>query len=314
VRAVVVDGFGGAEVLRLVEVADPEPGPGQVRIAVHAAGTNPVDAANRADGDWAGLEPGCILGYDVAGVIDQVGPGVHGVRTGDRVMAMTRFPAGGGGYAELTVVDADLVARIPPGCSYTEAAAVPVAGGTAHEILRRLQLPAGASVLVHAASGGVGTFFVQLAVAAGLKVVAVGGEPSHGLLTRLGAAHCIDYRTTEVAPAALSAAGGPVDAIVDLFGGAVLQESLSAVRPYGRLASIEPPVLDLDAVVDANLTFHGVLLQDDGSRTRALADQLGHTVRPVVAAEYPLARAADAHRHLESRHSGGKIVLTVRDE
>ena len=102
-RAVLVSEFGGPEQLRLGQAADPVAGPGQVRIAVHAAGVNPVDAGNRADGRWAGLRLPCILGYDVAGVIDSLGPGVSGLVPGDRVMAMTHFPDGAGGYAELAV-------------------------------------------------------------------------------------------------------------------------------------------------------------------------------------------------------------------
>ncbi|MFI6599529.1 zinc-binding alcohol dehydrogenase family protein [Nonomuraea sp. NPDC050536] len=307
-KAVIVDGFGGPEVLRLAELPDPQAGPGEVRIAVHAAGVNLVDAGNRADGSWAGLADGCVLGYDVAGVIDQVGPGVDGFRAGDRVMAMTPFPSGGGGYAELATVRADLVAAIPEGVSFVEAAAVPLAGGTAYEVLRRLDLPPGATILVHGASGGVGTFLLQLAAEAGLRVIAVGSEPSHRLLTELGALHCVDYRTTDVA----SQVAEPVDAIVDLFGGTVMNDSLSAVRPHGQLASIETPSLDLDAVIDANLTFHGVLIQDDGARTRTLAGLLGRTLQPVVAGTLPLDQVAEAHRLVESRHSHGKIVLVVR--
>src|SRR5215470_19168519 len=111
-QAVIVRSFGGPEQLRLVEVDDPVPGPGQVRISVRAAGVNPVDAGNRADGSWAGLQAPCILGYDIAGVVDSLGPGVDRLVRGQRVMAMTHFPEGAGGYAELAVVDADLVAPI----------------------------------------------------------------------------------------------------------------------------------------------------------------------------------------------------------
>src|SRR5215471_1289678 len=113
-RAVVVSEFGGQEQLRLVQAADPVPGPGQVRVAVRAAGVNPVDAGNRADGEWAGLRVPCIPGYDIAGVIDSTGPGVTGLAPGDRVMAMTHFPDGAGGYAELAVIDAALAAPIGP--------------------------------------------------------------------------------------------------------------------------------------------------------------------------------------------------------
>src|SRR5436305_14242709 len=143
VKAMVVSEFGGPEQLRLGEVADPVAGPGQVRVAVHAAGVNPVDAGNRADGDWAGLRVPCILGYDIAGVIDSVGPGVTSLAPGDRVMAMTHFPDGAGGYAELAVVDAALAAPIAAATSFAAAAATPLAAGTASLVLARLGLPPG---------------------------------------------------------------------------------------------------------------------------------------------------------------------------
>src|SRR5215471_12642577 len=133
-RAVLVSEFGGPEQLQLTEAAEPVAGPGQVRIAVLAAGVNPVDAGNRADGRWAGLQVPCILGYDVAGIIDTVGPGVSGLAPGDRVMAMTHFPDGAGGYAELAVVDARLAAPISSAVSFAEAAATPLAAGTAREV------------------------------------------------------------------------------------------------------------------------------------------------------------------------------------
>ena len=114
-RAVVVREFGGPEQLRLAEVADLAPGPGQVLVTVHAAGVNPVDAGNRADGSWAGLSAPCVLGYDIAGVISATGPGTSGLATGDQVMAMTHFPDGAGGYAEQAVVDAGLAALLGTG-------------------------------------------------------------------------------------------------------------------------------------------------------------------------------------------------------
>jgi len=122
-RAVLVSEFGGPEQLRPARVANPVAGPGQVRVAVRAAGVNPVDAGNRADGRWAGLRVPCILGYDIAGVIDGVGPGVTGLAPGDRVMAMTHFPDGAGGYAELAVIDAALVAPISAATSFADARA-----------------------------------------------------------------------------------------------------------------------------------------------------------------------------------------------
>src|SRR5262249_12438169 len=172
-RAVLLSEFGGPEQLRLGQAADPGPGPGQGRGAVHPARVTPVDAGNRADGGWAGLRVPCIPGYDIAGVIDTTGPGVTGLAPGDRVMAMTHFPDGAGGYAELAVIDAALAAPIGPATSFADAAATPLAAGTASLVLSRLALPRGSRLLVLGASGGVGLFLLQLAAAAGIRAIGV---------------------------------------------------------------------------------------------------------------------------------------------
>ena len=311
-RAMVVREFGGPEQMRLTEVADLVPGPGQLLVAVHAAGVNPVDAGNRADGSWAGLSAPCILGYDIAGVVDGAGPGVSGLAPGDRVMAMTHFPDGAGGYAEQAVVDAGQAAALGAAISFTDAAAVPLAAGTALIVLSRLDLPPGARLLVLGGSGGVGMLLLQLAAVAGITTIGVGRKAMHEQMLRLGAASCIDYTSEDVAERAVMLAGGPVDAIADLVGGAFASGALGALRPGGQIAAIAPPVLDLDPLLDANISFHGVLIQDDGERTRALAALLDNgTLRPVVSHVLPLAAAAEAHRILESRHAGGKIVLDV---
>lgn len=314
-RVVVIERFGGPEVLQLADLPDPRVGAGEVRIAVHAAGANPIDASNRSDGSWAGIDLPHVPGYDVAGVVDRVGEGVGSVSVGERVMAMTPFPRGAGGYAEFVVLPADLIAPFPAGVSFAEASAVPLAAGTAYDVLDRIDLAPGSWVLVHGASGGVGTFLVQLAAAGELHVVAAASARSHELLRDLGAEACVDYNDVDVAEAARKIAGGRVDAIVDLVGGSALQRSLSAVRSHGELASIATPELDLDPILDMNLTFHGVLISDDGERVRALAELMAAgTMRPIVAEVFPLERVADAHRQLETGHSGGKIVLQVRPD
>lgn len=281
---------------------------------MHAAGVNPVDAGNRADGSWAGLSAPCILGYDIAGVIEGTGPGVTGLAPGDRVMAMTHFPDGAGGYAELAVADASLAAPISGAVSFADAAATPLAAGTAHAVLSRLGLPPGSRLLVLGASGGVGLFVLQLAAAAAIVTIGVGRTAMHDQMLCLGAASCIDYTREDVAQRAVALAGGRVDAIADLAGGSLAQAALPALRPGGQIAAIATPVLDLDPIVDANITFHGVLIQDDGDRTRALAAFLADgTLRPVVSHVLPLAAAATAHRIVEGGHAGGKIVLDVAD-
>jgi len=308
----VVSEFGGAEQLRLAEAADPVPGPGQVRVAVHAAGVNPVDAGNRADGSWAGLAVPFIPGYDISGVVESLGPGVTGLTAADRVMAMTHFPDGAGGYAELAVVGAGQVAPISASTSFAAAAATPLAGGTAQVVLSRLALGKGTRLLVLGASGGVGLFLLQLAAAAGIETIAVGRRAMHQQMLGLGAAWCIDYTGEDVAQRAVSLGGGPVDAIADLVGGQSLAAAIPALRPGGQIAAIATPELDLDPLLDANITFHGVLIGDDGQRTRALASLLAEgTLRPVISHLLPLSQAAQGHRIAEGKHPGGKIVLAV---
>jgi NADPH2:quinone reductase len=311
-KAVIVTDFGGPEQLRLAEVPDPVPGPGQVRIAVRAAGVNPVDAGNRADGSWAGLQAPCILGYDIAGVVESLGPGVTSPRPGQRVMAMTHFPDGSGGYAELAVTDADLVAPIAAGTSFTQAAATPLAGGTAELVRSRLALPPGSRLLVLGGSGGVGLFLLQLAARSDLITLAVGRLAMHKRMRELGASHCIDYTAGNVTEQAIELADGPVDAIAALIGGPHLADAFGALRPGGQMAAIATPEISLDPLLDENITFHGILIGDDGRRTRSLATQLADgSLRAVISHELPLSEAAEAHRILETGHPGGKIVLIV---
>ena len=227
-------------------------------------------------------------------------------------MAMTHFPDGAGGYAELAIVDGDQVARIDAGTSFADAAATPLAAGTADEVLARLALPPGSKLLVLGASGGVGLFLLQLAATLGIETIAVGRRAMHEQMLTLGAASCIDYTTDDVVQKAIRLARGHVDAIADLVGGVSAAAALGALRPWGQIAAIATPDLSLDPILDANITFHGVLIQDNGQRTRKLAALLaGGALRPVVSHLLPLSEAAQAHRILEGGHPGGKIVLTI---
>src|SRR6516225_6326685 len=159
---------------------------------------------------------------------------------------------------------------------------------------------------------GQGSFLLQQAAAAGVVAIGVGRQAMHAQMRALGAAGCIDYTRDDVAARAQVLAGGPVDAIADLVGGTLAAAALPALRPGGQIAAIATPELDLDPLLDANITFHGVLIGDDGDRTRALAALLDRrALRPVVSHVLPLAAAAEAHRILERRHASGKIILDV---
>src|SRR3712207_1463469 len=200
-RAMVLPRFGGPDLFEAREVERPSPGPGEVLVRIVATAVNPVDAKLRADGSWAGLRPPVVLGYDVAGVVEEIGPGVSAFRPGDEVYYTPEiFGNQRGSYAEFNAAPASIVARKPAGLSFEEACAIPLAGGTAWEaVVRRLAVRPGETVLIHGAAGGVGTFAVQFAKAAGVRVLATASAPNHGTLRDLGADVVIDYRSQDAA-------------------------------------------------------------------------------------------------------------------
>lgn len=311
-RAIVVSRFGGPDVLEWVSVPTPEAAPGHVRVAVRAAGVNPVDAGNRSDGSWAGVDIPWIPGYDVAGVVDEVGAGVPDNWIGRNVMAMTPFPGGGGAYAEFVNVPIDLIAEFDARIGFTAAAAVPLAGGTADSLLGRLHLAAGDSLLVLGASGGVGSVVVQLAREAGVRVAAVSSQRHHDRLTAYGSWLNADRADADVLEHIRAALPEGIDAMADLVGGSASQKFLGLVRDGGQLAAIATPDLDLDSLLDRNLTFHGVLVRNNGAQMRRLSALVDRGVlRSHVAWTFPLSQAADAHRLLEGGDAGGKIVLEI---
>lgn len=313
-RAIVIEAFGGPDVLQPREIALPEPGPGQVRVAIYAAGTNPVETGNRRRARF-GIQLPAILGCDASGVIDAIGPGVTAFAPGDEVFYMSDFQnTQWGTYAEYQVVDAAILARKPRALSHIEAAALPLSGGTAYEtILRRLALTEGEWLLMYGAAGGVGTLALQMAVAQGARVIAVAREQHHLLLRKLGAVACLDYTTHDVLQEALAIAGGPLDAVADFVGGDTIARSLEVIRPFGRAAAIQGVEGDLDLLDMHNLTLHGILVRPDQTRLEALRGLVdAGLLRPIIDQVLPLADVAQAHRRLESHHGHGKIILKVR--
>ncbi|GAO03689.1 zinc-dependent alcohol dehydrogenase family protein [Anaeromyxobacter sp. PSR-1] len=314
-RAIVLSRFGGPEVLELREVPDPSPGPGELLVRVIASGTNPVDAKLRHDGRWAGLAPPVVIGYDASGVVEAVGPGVKGFAPGDEVYYTPEiFGNAVGSYAERNTVAAAIVARKPARLTHAQAAAIPLAGGTAYEaVVRRLQVRPGESLLVQGGAGGVGSFAVQLGKACGARVIATAGKANQATLRALGADVCLDYDRDDVADAIREETGGAgVDAVFSTVGGAPLLSALPLTRPFGRLATILEATGDLTPLYVRNLTLHGVFLAREGARLRELARLVDQgKLEPLVDAVLPLEQVAEAHRRLDSGHGRGKIVLEV---
>src|ERR671917_386674 len=234
--------FGGADLFEQREVEKPYPGAAEVQVRVVAAGTNPVDAKLRANGGPAGLEAPIIFGADISGVVEEVGPGVEDFAIGDEVYYTPEVfgPRSNGSYAEYHVAKADIVAEKPASLSHEEAAAVPLAGGTAYEaVVRRLGVRVGETVLIHGGAGGVGSFAVQIARSAGARVLATAGPDKQEILEELGAHVALDYRSQDVAGISLDDTGGQgVDGGLDAGGGETVEASIQATRVFGRLASI----------------------------------------------------------------------------
>jgi NADPH2:quinone reductase len=314
----VIPRFGGPEVLERQQVPKPEPGPNEVLVRIVAAATNPVDAKLRADGTWAGFTPPVILGYDASGVIEQVGLGVADLTVGDAVYYMAEiFGNPSGTYAEYNVAPASIVAKKPPSLSFVKAAAVPLAGGTAWEaIVRRLQVTPGETVLIHGGAGGVGSFAVQIAKAAGARVLATAGPTNQKTLHELGADVAIDYRAEDVFDVARRETNGAgVDAVFDTVGGDLIARSLPATRPFGRFACVLTPEGSLTPLYVRNQTLHGIFVTRERARLDAMTRLIEQkALRPLVETVLPLEQVAKAHERLDSGHGRGKIVLTVGEE
>ena len=291
--------YGGPDVLRLGEVPEPHAGPGQVRIAVRAASVNPFDWKVRA-GYMQGIVPvtfPSVPGTDASGVVDEVGPGVDGIQAGDAV-----FGLGSATCAEFAVLDSATVK--PEGLSFEEAAALGLAAEAGARCLDLLGLPAGSTVLLDGAAGGVGSAATQLAVARDLNVIGTGSPAQHDYLRSLGATP-----TTYGAglPERVAALGRRVDGAIDLVGRGSIPELISITGEPSRVVTL----------ADFSAGPLGVKIADTsrGRATYALADaaELHGQGRFTVAIErvFPLGEGAEAHRLSETGHVRGKLVLTV---
>lgn len=302
--------FGGPEVLRLAELAEPDVGPDVVLVRSRAAGVNPVDFKIRKGG-LASRYP-CnfplIPGWDVAGVVEAVGAAVPEFSEGDEVMGYVRRDhIQWGTYAELVPAPVRTLTRKPASLTWAEAAALPLAGLTAWQSLTRvLDVGKDDVVLVHAAAGGVGTFAVQLAQLLGARVIGTASEANFDHLRQLGV-QPVAYGEGLV-DAVRSAAPGGVTAVLDLVGGEALDVSPQVLADGGRVASVTDPV----KVRELGGSYWFVRPDADDLATLArLVDEGRLTVH--VERTFPLEAAADAHRLLETGHMRGKVALEISE-
>ncbi len=309
-RAVSQDRLGDPDVLQVVEVERPVPGPSEVLVRVHAAGISPTDWVHRRLPGFLDQLP-LILGWDVSGVVEAVGVGVTIHEPGDEVFGMLPYPHGHGSFAEYVTAPARTFVAKPAGIGHVEAASVPLAALTAYQALvDTAHIRPGQRVLVHAAAGGVGHFAVQIAKSLGATVIGTASAAKHELLRELGADELIDYHTEDFEKAA-----GEVDVVLDLIGGDYTARSLRTLRPGGTLVSL---VLSQTTPLREEAAALGVrhrlmLVEADQAGMLAVADLLrSGALRPVVQASFPLDQAAQAHEVGESGRVTGKLVLEIR--
>jgi NADPH:quinone reductase-like Zn-dependent oxidoreductase len=309
-RAIAVNAWGGREALELVDVEPPPVAPDGVLVRVRAAGLNPVDYKVR-DGKLAGNFPHhfpVILGWDAAGVVEQVGPAVTWFRPGDSVYGYCRRQdLQYGTYAEFTTVPEGFLAHMPEKLSFAQAAALPLASLVTHQSLEMLGLRGGETLFLTGGAGGVGHIAIQLAVARGARVIASGSPASHDFIRELGA-EPVDYHADAAAQVHELTEGGGADAAFDLFGGDGLEQAFGALRLGGRLVSIATPP-EAREHVETGYIFVRPSGYDLGEHITPLVHEGG--LRPHISGTFPLKGAADALAQLEDGHVRGKLVLKI---
>lgn len=309
-RAVGLTEFGDPDVLHVVELPDPQAGPGELRIRVHAAAVNPTDTGLRSGGRAGMLKdvpPPYVPGMDVAGVLDQIGPDTRtDLAVGDHVMGIVLPRGAHGGYSELIVLPAESVTAVPAGASDPEAATLPMNGLTTRQAFDFLGLQPGQSLAVTGAAGAVGGYAVQLGRAQGLRVIADASEADEQLVKDLGA-DIVVRRGPDFAARVREAFPEGADGLVDA---ALLNElAIPSVRDGGAIATLR----GFRGAQERGITFYPVLVHnyarehDKLDRLRQQAEAGEITLR--VARVLPAERAAEAHRILGAGGTRGRLIL-----
>lgn len=308
-RAMRVDRFGGPEVLEAVDIPRPSPGLSQVLVRVRAAGVNPTDWKHRGGRRFLG-DPPYVVGWDVSGVVEEVGLGVTLFKPGDEVFGMLPYPGGAGAYAEYVVGPARAFAPKPAAVDHVQAAAIPLVALTAWQCLvDTAHVRAGDRVLVHAAAGGVGHLAVQIAKSRGAEVIGTASAPRHDFVRSLGADEVVDYTSVDFADVVRD-----VDVVLDTIGEDYQLRSLRTLKRGGTMVSTVPRAAEglFERAAELGVRAELILVEADHAGMLAIADLVERgRLRATIAGTFPLDRAAEAHRLGETGRTAGKLVLTV---
>lgn len=321
-KAIVLKKFGGLDSFALEDVAVPEVGAGELLVRVFATAINPLDYQIRR-GDYPAYVPlPAVIGHDVSGVVEKVGPGVVDFAVGDEVFYTPQiFGPKGGSYAQYNVVPEALVTHKPANLTHEEAASTTLVGGTAWEALvTRARLHPAESVLIHGGAGGVGSIAIQLAKAMGATVYTTARGGDHAFVRELGADHAIDFTSQDYIKEIADLTGNKgVNVVFDTIGGTTLSQSPHVLSDAGRVVSIVDLATpqNLVAAWGVNAEYHFVFTRQNRGKLRALKTLLETgRVRPVIGARFSLDQIPQAHAVLESGQIDGqplhgKVVISA---
>lgn len=306
-KAIRIHEFGGPDVLKYEDIPEPQPGPGEIRIRIIAAGVNPIDWKIRS-GYIGELPLPMIMGLDVAGVVETAGQGETSFQPGDEVFA--KVSIGQGGYAEYTVVSSTHAALKPRSIGFIESAAIPTAGLAAWQSLFDIaDLESGQTVLIHGAAGGVGTFAVQFARWKGAHVIGTASSKNAEFLKSIGSDEVIDYRNQRFEEIVNN-----LDVVLDTIGGDTFERSWEVLKPGGFLVSTVASIPE-GAPQKYGVRAKTLMTQADGRELAQIADIIDEQkIKPIVTTVLPLSDAQKSHEMSESRHARGKIVLRVTED
>lgn len=304
---------GGIENLTLSEIDTPMPKDGEVLIKIKAISINPVDVKIREMPKLLdkvyGTDRPLILGWDIAGIVHAVGRDVTDFKTGDKVFGLVNFPGHGNAYAEYVAAPGEHLVEIPEGTSFPEAAATTLAALTALQVLRP-RIKAGDKVLIHAGSGGVGHFAVQIAKDIGAYVISTSSADNRDFVLSLGADEHIDYEAQDFEKIV-----SDLDFVLDAIGGEVLKNSLKVTKDGGEIISLPTPqfsdeILNYARNHDIDVAYFNVTSNGDDMQTlKTMLEK--RVLKPHVFKTFAFAKLHDAHRQVETNHTVGKVIVEV---
>ncbi|MBI1857950.1 MAG: zinc-dependent alcohol dehydrogenase family protein [Candidatus Melainabacteria bacterium] len=313
-KAMIINKKGGSEIFETYEMPLPDPKGKELLVKVYATSVNPVDCKIRSGMIDTGVGFPQILGFDVSGVVEEIGDKVSDFKKGDEVYYLPRILGWQGAYAEYHLVEEEIASKKPSNISHIEAGAVPLVASTVWDaLIERAKIKMGESILIHAGAGGVGSIAIQLAKICGLYVFTTCSSKNADLVKSLGADKIIDYKTEDFVEVVMKETNKQgVDIAFDTVGGDVLTRSFEAVKHFGRISSIVRVPANLEIAFFKNITFHPVFVQSG----RFKLDQIRTLIErkrliPVIDSVMTLGDVASAHKKLEKGGVRGKIVLKV---